>query len=178
MLFRHPPRAVLLAAAVWSSFTLGACGEDKRPGSDTTDTTDPDTVTDTTGDTSSCDGLSGTANCPCRTDLTCDSGLVCANAVCVPETRSGLVLPAGARGCEVLLEEAGKVSDVRFTGVRGTFVREAPRVAVAVTQETDADFAAGSVEVLGSGSPVVTVVSARCVDTTGAVIPNATVTLQ
>lgn len=168
----------LLAAL---ALAIGACGEDAKPASDTTDTADTaDTSPDTTNDTASCEGRAGVADCPCRTDRTCDTGLACVDGVCVAEVTTGLVLPAGARGCEVLLlEGGGRVGEVRFAaGVRGTFVREAPRVAIAVIRESDADFPSGAVEVLGTGSPVATVAEARCVDAAGAGIPNAVVTLR
>lgn len=82
---------------------------------------------------------------------------------------SGLTLPASARGCEILLREASVISDVEFAvGVRGTFIREAPLVAISVVNGSDVDFADGAIEVLGSGSPPATIVVARCVDSAGA----------
>lgn len=172
---RPRPTWPVLVATLWS---LGACGGDDKPRSDTT-TPDTDTTADVTPDTTSCEGLAGTRDCPCRDDLGCDGDLTCIEGVCQAVVATGLELPAGARGCEVLLSESSRVSEVRFAaGVRGTFIREAPRVAIAVVQELDADFAPGAVEVLGAGSPLATVVSARCVDAAGAVIPNASVTLR
>lgn len=171
----RPGLAPLLAATLLS---VAACGEDAKTRPDTTvDTTD--TVADVEPDGSSCEGLAGTLDCPCRADLTCDADLTCTAGTCQPVVKTGLELPVGARGCEVLLLEAGRVSEVRFAqGVRGTFVREAPRVAIAMVQGADADFAPGAVEVLGTGNPLATVVEARCVDSSGAVLPNASVTLR
>ncbi len=171
--------APLFAAAL---LFVAACGEDTKTRPDTTPDTSSDTadtVADATPDGSSCEGLAGTLDCPCRGDLTCDGELTCNSGTCQPAIMTGLELPAGARGCEVLLLEAGRVSDVRFAqGVRGTFVREAPRVVIAIVQESDADFAPGAVEILGTGSPLATVVKASCVDTSGAVLPNGSVTLR
>lgn len=170
----RPGWAPLLAAALVS---LSACGEDPKAQPDTSDTAD--TQADVEPDVSACEGLAGTLGCPCREDLSCDGDLSCTAGTCQALVETGLELPAGARGCEVLLTENDRVSEVRFgSGVRGTYVREAPRVAIAVVQTADADFAAGAVEVVGSGSPVATVVTARCVDASGAALPDASVTLR
>ena len=71
------------------------------------------------------------------------------------------------------------MSDVSFAaGVRGTFVREAPRVAIAVVSTSDADFAEGAVTVVGAATPPATVTSARCVDAARAVLEGAQVTFR
>src|SRR5690606_1935835 len=118
----------------------------------------------------------------CRSDGSCDADLACEAGTCVPDTVevTGLVLPAGARGCEILLEETGgTVRDVTFaSGVRGTFIREAPRVAIAVVSDGDADFADGAVAVLGTATPAAALVSATCVDAAGAPLTDADVVLR
>lgn len=77
----------------------------------------------------------------------------------VPTAR--LVVPAGAAGCEVLLQESAGALSVAFgDNTRGTAVREAPKVAVAA--------------VVTSGEPDITVTgafaiaSSRCVNAAGA----------
>ena len=175
-------RRVSTAFAVMS-LVIVACGGDTKTKKDTSDTSVAETKVDDDGEvTTACGGQTGILDCPCGAGDTCDAGLVCVDGTCVTEVvaATGLSLPAGARGCEVLLGEgAGRVTDVRFgAGVRGTFIREAPRVAITVVTTGDADFADGVVEVLGTGTPPATVETARCVDAAGAVIAGAKVTLQ
>ncbi|MFO0750357.1 MAG: hypothetical protein U1F43_32510 [Myxococcota bacterium] len=164
-----------------------ACGGDSKKGGDQDADADVTTATDTDADSDgdtqlACGGQTGVLDCPCRPDDSCDGALTCQDGVCkTPVVEAhGLVLPAGARGCEVLLAEAGgAVSEVHFAAsVHGTFIREAPRVAIAVVSAADADFAAGAVEVVSSATPPATVVSARCVDAAGAVISGATVSFR
>jgi hypothetical protein len=74
-----------------------------------------------------------------------------------------LTFPAGAVGCEVLLAESSGTLQVTFgPSVEGTFVREAPKVAVALKANNDAPLVAS---VSGGGF---TVASSRCVDGSGA----------
>ncbi|MCB9731810.1 MAG: hypothetical protein H6745_04150 [Deltaproteobacteria bacterium] len=158
---------------------LAACGGDEKAKTDTTVGGDADTV-EPADTVPACGGDPGTAGCACRGDGGCDTGLACVANVCqVASEPTGLVLPAGARGCEILLSEGAgaAVSEVRFAdSVRGTFIREAPRVAIAVTATSDADFADGAVEVVGTGAPTVT--SSTCVDAAGTVLPGASVVLR
>lgn len=126
-----------------------------------------------------CMGAVGTAGCACRMDDTCEGDLVCAEMVCVAGAVRGVALPAGARGCEILLiEDTGRLTDVRFTAVDGTFVREAPQVAVTVMQGADEDFPEGAVELVTSAEARLTVASSSCVDSVGAPISGARVEIR
>lgn len=113
-------------------------------------------------------------------DGSCDEGLVCSDLLCAPGSVTGVSFPAGARACEVLVEEmAGALGDVRFaTGIDGTFVREAPQVAITVMQQVDEDFPAGAVEVVATADASLEVRSSSCVDTAGAPMPGAGVVFQ
>ncbi|MCB9731808.1 MAG: hypothetical protein H6745_04140 [Deltaproteobacteria bacterium] len=168
----------LLLVAMSIAALSAACGGDS--GSTKADTSTPTDTVEPTDTLPACGGDPGTAGCACRGDGSCDTGLACVASVCqVASEPTGLVLPAGARGCEILLSEGAgaAVSEVRFAdSVRGTFIREAPRVAIAVTATSDADFAEGAVAIVGTGAPTVT--SSTCVDAAGAVLPGASVVLR
>lgn len=93
---------------------------------------------------------------------------------------SGLsVSNANARGCEVLLtEKGGKVQRVTFEGsVKGTFLREAPRVAVTFVSKEDSPIAAGVVKIEGGPLSGVEVTKVSCVDKSGAKLPDTKITL-
>ncbi len=126
----------------------------------------------------------GEAGCACRAGNTCDDGLACgSDGKCgAVEVRGVHVSDAAARGCEVVLgEQAGTtVTGVVFkNGLKGAFVREAPRVAVTFVAGGDQAIAAGSVEVRLSGSaPSVTLASGSCVDSKGARLGGAPVSVR
>jgi hypothetical protein len=86
---------------------------------------------------------------------------------------------ANARGCEVLLtEKGGKVQRVTFEGsVKGTFLREAPRVAVTFVSKEDSPIAAGVVKIEGGPLSGVEVTKVSCVDKSGAKLPDTKITL-
>jgi hypothetical protein len=93
------------------------------------------------------------------------------------------IAAAGARGCEVLLTESGgaAVEGVAFDrSLKGTFIREAPRVAVSFVSVGDQPIAAGAVRVtLGAGAfSGITVQSVSCVDDKANAIAVATATLN
>jgi hypothetical protein len=86
-----------------------------------------------------------------------------------------------ARGCELLLVEgAGRVESVTFADtVRGTFIREAPRVAVSVVSAGDSPIAQGAVQVALSGDPAgVEVKTVRCVDAQASALDGVTASLR
>lgn len=86
-----------------------------------------------------------------------------------------------ARGCEVLLLEGGaRVDSVTFDDtVKGTFIREAPRVAVSFVAAGDAPIAAGAVQVsLSGGAGDVEVKTVHCVDAQAKPLADVSVTLK
>lgn len=93
---------------------------------------------------------------------------------------SGLsVSDANARGCEVLLtEKSSKVQRVTFEGsVKGTFLREAPRVAVTFVSKDDSPIATGVVKIEGGPLSGIEVTKVSCVDKSGAKLPDTKITL-
>jgi hypothetical protein len=120
----------------------------------------------------------------CANGQPCDTGTVCGPAgTCVAPTFTSFTIPAEARGCEVLLtEQAGTTFDsAKFgTGVVGTSLREAPRVAITFVAAKDTAITADQVQLaLTSGSAAgLSITRASCVDVTGSKLPNATVSLR
>lgn len=123
-----------------------------------------------------CMGAPGTVNCACRGDLSCDDGLTCEMNMCVAATAAGLVLPAGARGCDVLLSAPGGGSVDFGEGTTGTFVLERPNLAVSVVVSGEVDAPPTAIQVFSSSE--LSLVSSSCVDGTGAVLGGAEVTLR
>ena len=85
-----------------------------------------------------------------------------------------------ARGCEVLFIEGGAtIEGVTFDAtVVGTFIREAPRVALSFVSAADAAMAVGSIRVAVKGDASQLVVkSVKCVDAKAVALPEASVTL-
>lgn len=113
----------------------------------------------------------GSAGCACLAESRCEGSLVCDMGLCrAASTRELVVRDARARSCEVVLVEGGtEVLGVEFgSGVRGTFIREAPRTALTFFRESDAAFATGAVRVLNTealGS--INLRRARCFDRDG-----------
>lgn len=116
----------------------------------------------------------GANACACKPDSTCDANLVCGPAnTCVPPVTAGIAVDdAAARGCELLLTEAPgtTVASVTFKGgVQGTWIRQAPKVAVSFVAGGDSALG-NNVELglVGAGAAGVTVSKATCVDRLGA----------
>lgn len=126
----------------------------------------------------------GSKDCTCKEASVCDDGLTCGegNKCLAPMTVGVQVNDPNARGCEVLLtESAGStITDVSFTkGVQGAFVREAPRVAFSFVAPADARLPADGLGVAVAGpSSGITVSKVTCVDSGGARLPNASITIQ
>lgn len=125
------------------------------------------------------DCRTGTNECSCKENAACDPGLVCRhdNTCGSAFAATVVVSDAAARGCEaVLTGQAGtSISTVTFNeGVVGTSVREAPRVAVSFVSSADVPLPAGGVK-LGLSGPAsgVAISKATCVDSKGAVLANA-----
>lgn len=113
----------------------------------------------------------GAATCACKTGDVCNEGLACVDAKCVPPVAAGLQVDAAARGCELLLTESSTSTVVSANfknGVKGTFIRQPPKVAV--TFVSGGDTAIGSNVELGLGGPAtgLTVTKSSCVDVKGA----------
>lgn len=126
----------------------------------------------------------GSKDCTCKEASVCDDGLTCGegNKCLAPMTVGVQVSDANARGCEVLLtESAGStITEVTFSkGVQGVFVREAPRVAFSFVAPADARLPSDGLGVAVAGpSSGITVSKVTCVDSGGARIPNASITIQ
>ena len=114
----------------------------------------------------------GTQACACLEGGSCSEGLVCAaDRKCAPAVSAGVqISDAAARGCEFLLTEApgAEVVMVEFkNGARGTWIREAPRVAITVVAGGDTALAdAVQLGVTGSIANL-SLSKASCVDQTG-----------
>lgn len=85
----------------------------------------------------------GTQSCACLAGGTCNAGLVCSSDLkCGPAVTIGVqVSDATARGCEFVLTEASgtEVVSVEFkNGAKGSWIRQAPKVAVTVVAGSDA----------------------------------------
>lgn len=123
----------------------------------------------------------GAATCACKEGSVCNDGLACgADNKCVPPVAAGLQVDAAARGCELLLTESGATTVLTANfknGVKGTFIRQAPKVAL--TFVSGGDTAIGSNVELGLGGPTsgITVTRSSCVDVKGAPI-SGTVSLR
>jgi hypothetical protein len=152
---RYPTRptllATLLAAALLSSV---GCGEDPAPKSTSVPDaagTDEDT---TTGDSDAID----------------------------PGVKSGLTLSdPNVRGCEILLTEGtAKIESVSFDGtVVGTFIREAPKVAVSFVAAKDAPMGPSAIQLTVKGDATqVQVKKVSCVDAKAATLASVTATLN
>ena len=95
-----------------------------------------------------------------------------------PGVKSGLTLSdPNIRGCEILLSEGtAKIDTVTFDGtVVGTFIREAPKVAISFVAAKDAPMANGAIQVKINGdAKQVTVKKVSCVDVKAAAIAGVT----
>ncbi len=131
----------------------------------------------------SCNCPPGAKDCACKANNVCDDGLTCTANKCAGGVTAGFVVSdPKARGCELVLTESGttSVSKVTFkSGLKGTFVKEAPRTAVTFVSETDATIPTGGVEVALSGDAQgVTVSAVSCVDSAGQKLADAKVSIR
>lgn len=114
----------------------------------------------------------------CSAAVACADGSVCLDGKCVAGESRGIVVPGNARGCELVLTDVAnaQVASVAFgSGVKGSFVRRAPRTGVSLIADGDhgIDEKGASLVLAGSGDPTISKVA--CVDNAGAAIPNASV---
>jgi len=124
----------------------------------------------------------GRAGCECAPDGTCENGLTCeANLCAAEETLEIIVEDPNARACEVLLlERGGKLSGVDFAeAVRGTHLRQAPRIALSFTRRSNESFGSGDIQVryVGDSANGLGLSQAECFDRAGRPIASATVKL-
>ena len=114
----------------------------------------------------------GAQACACVDGTTCNTGLVCGNdKLCVAPVAAGLQIPnAAARGCELVLTESAGTEVLAVTfknGAKGSWIRQAPKVAVTVVSGGDTALA-GTVDLGLSGpSAGLTVTKGSCVDVKG-----------
>lgn len=114
----------------------------------------------------------GELSCACVEGSTCSAGLVCASdSKCVAPVAAGVQFPdAAARGCELLVTEATgtEVVSVAFkNGAKGTWIRQAPKVAISVVAGSDAALT-GAVDLgLTGAASGLTVARSACVDVKG-----------
>jgi hypothetical protein len=114
----------------------------------------------------------GAVTCACKEGSVCNDGLVCgSDQKCAPAVSAGVqVSDATARGCEFLLTESAgtEVVSVAFkNGAKGTWIREAPKVAVTVVAGGDTALT-GAIDLGLSGSVSnLTISKTSCVDVTG-----------
>ncbi|MDD9942450.1 MAG: hypothetical protein OXU20_15535 [Myxococcales bacterium] len=96
------------------------------------------------------------------------------------EARTQVSIDDRARACDLLLVEGDSpVADVHFgEGVQGTYVREAPRVAISLIAMEDTALPAAPVDIrFASGAGDVSLSDVRCADASGDVIDDPKVTL-
>ncbi len=128
----------------------------------------------------------GTAGCECRdgdAGPACDEGLTCVEGVCQGENTIGVsISDPNVRSCEVLVEEAGAVVVGLTTDgtIKGTFIRQAPKVAITFISLTDEPIGEDALQIrtTGDDSATITVKSSSCADSAGQPIDGATVSLS
>jgi hypothetical protein len=154
-------RAFLLIAIAGS---LLACGDDD--------------------DASSSMCVAGNAGCPCLEDDACSSeDLTCMAGTCQGTFDVGVTVSnKNARGCDVLVTEQGsRVADATFgETVKGTFVREAPKVALSFISTSDAPIDGNGIQLqlIGAGSDGLQVESVECADRAGKPLEGVTIALK
>lgn len=127
--------------------------------------------------------VAGNAGCPCLEDDTCKGELACMAGTCQGTFDVGItVSDKNARGCDVLVTEQGsRVADATFgETVKGTFVREAPKVALSFISTSDApiDGKGIQLQLVGADSDGLQVESVECADRTGKPLKGVTVALK
>jgi hypothetical protein len=126
----------------------------------------------------------GTLSCPCKAGAVCDMGLVCgSDGKCGGVTAKGVhIADPAARGCELVLTEGAgtSVANVTFSnGLKGSWVREAPKVAVTFVAGADQAIADGAVQLgLTGANPAVSLAIGSCVDVHGSRLAGTPVMVQ
>ncbi|HMI92476.1 MAG TPA: hypothetical protein VK509_13975 [Polyangiales bacterium] len=146
-------RRQLQAVALVASLALAACGDDDSAPSPR-------------------DG----SVAACNRDNPCGDGLVCVDERCVAGGDVDVVIGSSVRGCEVLLEDGdgAQAVDVRFgEGVKGSFVRHAPRLALSFVATGDEAVSASDVVPVAVGSGVPKLLKTACIDKAGKALPKS-----
>jgi hypothetical protein len=157
-------RSLLSCALCWGALmTVGCGGEQENPNNETPGCT------------------AGTPGCACAEDA-CSGGAVCVGGVCEAVSVSGLTFSSAlARSCEVLVTQgSGAVLGATYAdGVQGAWRSRAPRVAIAVSQTSDAPLPAGAIRLQLSGdSAGVTIDDVSCFDAQGARLDGVTASFE
>ena len=113
----------------------------------------------------------GEESCACLPGNTCSGTLTCDEGICVQAATSGLTFPDGAVGCEFIAREVPtRILGATFgTTTTGTFVRESPRVAIALVKAAGQT---GPLDVAIAGTDF-TIESVKCVDAAGAAVQGS-----
>jgi hypothetical protein len=114
----------------------------------------------------------GEQECPCIDGTSCAGALACrADLTCGAAVVAGVQFnDASARGCELVLTEAEgtEVANVEFkNGATGSWLRQAPKVAITVVAGSDTSLAGSVVLSLTGASSGLSVGKATCVDIDG-----------
>lgn len=114
----------------------------------------------------------GTQSCACLEGGSCNDGLACgSDQKCAPAVAAGVhIEDVNARGCEFVLTESpgSEVVSVAFTGpATGTWIREAPRVAITVLAGRDGALGDSVKLGLTGAASGLTLSKASCVDLKG-----------
>ncbi len=124
----------------------------------------------------------GEAGCDCTTEMTCTDGSMCTGGKCACAMVKGLQIQSDeARSCEVMFQEASGtfVGATYADGVKGSFRRHAPKVALAISQTKDEKFPSGAVKLQISGvESGVKIKTSKCFNAAGKVIEGADVVIQ
>ena len=99
-----------------------------------------------------------------------------------PGVKNGITIgDPNARGCEILLTEGtARIESVTFDAtVVGTFIREAPKVAISVVAAKDAPLAAGAIQLVVKGDVAqIKVKKVSCVDGKAATLTSTAISLK
>lgn len=159
---------------------LGACGGCGKDDNNKT-TEHNKTTADMAPDGGGC--VAGTAGCACKMDNTCDGDVMCVSNMCEGAQSSGLTITADtARSCEIMLTESadGRVLGATYAdGVKGSWRRRAPSVALALTRTDDSAFPSGAVSIqFAEGGTLPAVGDVRCFDALGKEVDGASASIQ
>jgi hypothetical protein len=124
---------------------------------------------------------SGASGEVCSPDKLCADGLVCSSGRCAAGGALTLSVDSAARGCELVLTDGpkAKVTEVRFgDGVKGSYVRRAPRVGLSFIAAKDEAIPGAQISLVVAGDGQPTVARTTCVDSKGKALPKAAVSVS
>lgn len=126
----------------------------------------------------------GQQDCPCKESAECDGESVCgAGNICVAPTFVDIsVSNSEVRACEILLTEqpGTQLAYSKFkTGTVGTSIRQAPKVALTFTSESNQSLTSGSVQLAVSGQRSgLGITQFKCVDNKGVAVTDPKIALK